>query len=322
MDVVIPTLWGGEMLRACVASLLDQRPSPASVTIVANGTGAEVSARLFHEPPVRVIALPENIGFARAVNRGWRDGTQRWVLVLNDDVVLGPEFMAAFEDRRGTLPEEVKCLAAVLWEAGSVRAVHSAGLCLTPYGYGNRSQFRGSVIAPPRQEVVAPCGACGLYERGAMSRVGGFPEDFFFLFEDWEVGLRMQALGATCTVEPDLSATHVGSATLRQFPRRRLYEGMKNWLVAASRGLPNEFWAAHGCEVLSFARKSLVSMREAGAEEEVDAALTTYQSLLPAIRAARGELAESAMPGWNDRLEALMYRGPVAIEAGPASINH
>src|SRR5207249_666214 len=40
------------------------------------------------EPGVRLVARPDNGGFAAGVNSGWRAAGGRWLLVLNPDVVV------------------------------------------------------------------------------------------------------------------------------------------------------------------------------------------------------------------------------------------
>src|SRR6266498_1348336 len=84
--VVIPNWNGRRFLPGCFESLRRQRFRDFEVVLVDNGSqddSLELSAREY--PEVRVIALPENLGFAPAVNRGIRAARGRYVALLNND---------------------------------------------------------------------------------------------------------------------------------------------------------------------------------------------------------------------------------------------
>src|SRR6476660_7998109 len=73
VTVVIPNWNGQRFLPACFESLRAQRFREFEVVLVDNGSSDEsVPLTAAHYPEVRVIALPENAGFAAAVNQGIR----------------------------------------------------------------------------------------------------------------------------------------------------------------------------------------------------------------------------------------------------------
>ena len=89
LDVVIVSYRCRDLLRACLASLLDHPPPCAlHVTVVDNASEDGTTEMVRSEfPTVELIDNPENRGFAAAANQGIRTGNARFVLALNPDCV-------------------------------------------------------------------------------------------------------------------------------------------------------------------------------------------------------------------------------------------
>ena len=86
-----------DVTLACVESLLRARLDGAGVIVVDNGSSdGSVAALRARFPAVRIIALPENQGYAGGNNAGTRaaleDGAQA-VLLLNNDTEVAPDFL-------------------------------------------------------------------------------------------------------------------------------------------------------------------------------------------------------------------------------------
>src|SRR5262245_162171 len=72
------------------------RRGAAEVVIVDNHSPPHpVRHRLRHWAQVSLRAFRRNRGFARAVNEGCRLGEGQWVLLLNPDMSVGPNFLDA-----------------------------------------------------------------------------------------------------------------------------------------------------------------------------------------------------------------------------------
>src|SRR3954470_8857613 len=90
--IVIPTFNSRRWLETCLPGVLAQAGEEWEVVVVDNassdGTAAEVRERW---PAVRVVELPENVGYGAAVNAGAETSQAGGhVLALNVDIELEP----------------------------------------------------------------------------------------------------------------------------------------------------------------------------------------------------------------------------------------
>ena len=88
--IVIPTLNRGDLLQSSVEALLPQLSHVECIFIIDNGR----QALKFDSPKVTVTEMPVNLGVAASWNHGIRKAMNlssvSHVLVLNDDICLGP----------------------------------------------------------------------------------------------------------------------------------------------------------------------------------------------------------------------------------------
>jgi GT2 family glycosyltransferase len=178
-------------------------------------------------PRARLLALPENIGFAGAMNRGIAETTGRYVLALNPDCRLEPDFAATLAARLDARPD-VGSASGRIFRAGGeslvpTEALDSAGIYRTITGRhfdrGSSRPADGSYLA--EEEVFGASGAAGFYRREALESAkistGYFDSDFFLYREDADLAWRLQNLGWKCLYVPTAVAYH----RRRNLPERR-----------------------------------------------------------------------------------------------------
>src|SRR5436305_8626595 len=91
VQVVIPSWNGATLLPYALGSLARQTYPNLHVIVVDNGsTDNTINVVRTRWPSVSVLALPENTGFAHAVNRGIKAGTAKLLALVNNDVELHP----------------------------------------------------------------------------------------------------------------------------------------------------------------------------------------------------------------------------------------
>ena len=106
VSVTIVTWNSAKYLGACFRSLAGQDYSQLEVVIVDNASedGTREILKLV-DPRWRVIYNSENVGFAAGQNQAIRASHGEWVLCLNPDVVLSPDFLTQLIAVGGTHPE-------------------------------------------------------------------------------------------------------------------------------------------------------------------------------------------------------------------------
>src|SRR4029453_15730876 len=146
-------------------------------------------------PNVRLIANPENVGFARACNQGARESRAPFLLFLNPDAILAPESLHALTAFLDGRPQVGVVGPRTRGTSGTIQV--STGDDLSPLAeLRQRRLGRGvacgdnSVVAgveaqhAVEREVDWVSGACLLIRRQAFDAVSGFDERFFLYEED------------------------------------------------------------------------------------------------------------------------------------------
>ena len=225
--VYIPNLNGRARLRMTLESVRRQT-TPCHVVVVDNGsTDGTVEMLARDYPEHEVVALTENLGFGRALNQAIRAHGTGPVILLNNDVILEPEFIE--EITRTAESTGAEMVASVLLRADRPGEIDSAGIVaddetLMAFDFleGLPVQAVESAAAP-----LGPSGGAALYDRECFLRAGGFDEEIFAYYEDLDLALRMRIDGCRCALAKNARGTHLRSATLG--PRSATKYGITGW---------------------------------------------------------------------------------------------
>lgn len=239
VSVVIP-LWNGlRWLSGCLGSLARQTVAPDRIIIVDNGStdGSRAYVRR-HHPEVELLSLEHNTGFASAANRGVAHSDTEFVVLLNTDVVLEPDWMARMAGRLRDDPG-AGSVACKLLQLDSPGMVYDAGDVLRRDGAceqrGRFGRDDGRWDAPG--EVFGACAAAALYRRSALAEAGGFDERYFAYIEDVDLALRLRLAGWRCLYEP-VVARHAGEGSSHQLPGAHHYYVERNTLLLVGTFFP------------------------------------------------------------------------------------
>jgi len=233
VDVVVVVRNHAGTLAATLAGLVAQAAPPARVVVVDNAStdgSRDVARRFADRLPLELIESPDNLGFSGAANRAIRRCDGRWLLSLNPDCRLAPDFLARLvtaaerDERAGSASGLL--LRGRGDDLAATDVVDSAGMIVTA---GGRHHDRGAgrrltpdLDRPAR--VFGASGAAALYRRAALDDVayaGGevFDETFFAYREDADLAWRLQRRGWSCLYWPAARAWHARG--LRPEARRR-----------------------------------------------------------------------------------------------------
>jgi N-acetylglucosaminyl-diphospho-decaprenol L-rhamnosyltransferase len=242
--IVIPNWNTASYLERCLASL-DAQTGVSLETIVVDNGSHDASLEVMELRGVRHVALPSNIGFAAAVNRGAAETNAPLVLVLNADCFLAPDCLRLLTAEMTANPQLGGVQPRILQEpsAADPARIYSTGQYLTrrgasfERGWGEADGPRHAVAG----EVFGVSGAVCLLRRELFTDLGGYDATYFAFFEDVDLNARARLAGWRFAYVPEALAVHVGHVAWRQEPRaqRFLVELIvRNRLATALKVLP------------------------------------------------------------------------------------
>ncbi|MGE4426137.1 MAG: glycosyltransferase family 2 protein, partial [Solirubrobacteraceae bacterium] len=158
IDVVIPTHGGWPVTASCLRHLREQT-RPHRTIVVDDRSPDDTVARIRAEhPEVDLIALEENVGFARACNTGIRAGTGDVVVLLNNDVDAAPTMLERLVEPFGHDALLGSAAPMLLKPDGRIDAV---GICadVTLAGYLRHEGAEPSGADRSHPRILGPYGA-------------------------------------------------------------------------------------------------------------------------------------------------------------------
>jgi GT2 family glycosyltransferase len=257
VTVTIVTFNSGRYIAQCLESVLAQDYARKEVIVIDNASSDETASILRDfEGRVRVVYNRENVGFAAGQNQAIELSEAEWVLVLNPDVRLMPDFLnmtvaaGGADLTAGSVCGKLLRMSAEC-EMPQERVVDSTGIYFTP---SLRHLDRGSEeIDDGRygefEYVFGTSGAAALYRREMIDdiSIGGefFDSDFFAYREDADVAWRAQLLGWKCLYTPLAVGYHVRTvlpANRRVLPAVLNMHSVKNrWLMRIKNMTPGVY---------------------------------------------------------------------------------
>src|SRR5579872_4301554 len=221
VSVTIVTYNSGRFIKRCLESVLAQRYSNKEVIVIDNAsTDGTVDILEQFDDRCQIVYNNENIGFAAAQNQAIRLSTGDWVLTLNPDVLLLPNFIQSLVDagqiepRVGTVCGKLLTILAS-FDLPDKPLVDSTGIYFTPMlrhlDRGSQEVDNGHYLN--HEYVFGATAAAALYRRSMIEDISiadeFFDPDFFVYREDADVAWRAQLMGWRCIYTPHARGYHV-----------------------------------------------------------------------------------------------------------------
>jgi GT2 family glycosyltransferase len=215
--VVIPSWNCAELLPSCLDSL--RRQAEIETFVVDNGS-TDGTVDLLRARGIPHLTLPQNRGFAAAVDIGVGETRAPLVLPLNADAELAPGAVAAMVAASKRDPRIGGVAPRILQVEGKARDVatarlYSAGQALTKDGRGVEVGAGELQTAADELggEVFGVCGAACLLRREIFTELGGYDESFFSFYEDVDLNVRARIAGWRFEYVPEAVVWHLGNAS-------------------------------------------------------------------------------------------------------------
>jgi len=259
VTVVVVSWNGAALLGPCLDALAQQTlPADRYQVWVVDNASTDGTAELVRErwPRVRLLRNARNEGFAGGCNTGLREVDTPYAVLINNDAVAEPGFLAALlaaaeqpgAQRVGALTAKVLFAPrfvpapepgpGVVTAAGglllrplpdgqdapeAVDLVNSTGNELRADGFGQDRDWLALDRGPAAVDVFGFCGAAALLRMAALAETGLFDDRFFLYYEDTDLSWRLRLHGwdiryvAAATVRHAHAASSGEGSALHRF---------------------------------------------------------------------------------------------------------
>jgi hypothetical protein len=248
VTIVIPN-WNGERFLPRLMKCLAAQTHPIrEILVIDNGSG-DRSIEISACAGARVLPLGANTGFARAANEGIRTCRTEWIALVNNDVELEPDWLAALV--AAAQSGDYWFAAGKLLNARSREFVDgtydevSRGGCAWRCGQARRD---GSIWSQKKEVRFVPFTAA-LFRTGLFERVGLLDEEFETHLEDVDFGMRCAMNGLPGVYVPQAVGYHEGSATLGRWHPDTVRRMARNQLLLIAKHYPANWVFRYGWPV-------------------------------------------------------------------------
>lgn len=223
VSVVIPTRDRSELLRLCLAGLLERTDyAPLEILVVDNGSAEPETHALFAEAAargnVRVVEDHGDFNFSRLVNRGVAASSGEVCLLLNNDMdVIHPDWLD--EMVAHALHPEIGAVGAKLYYANDT--LQHGGVILGIGGVAGHAHKHAPRGAPGyfnrlnlTHSLSCVTAACLATRREVYDRLAGFNErDLAVAFNDVDFCIRLRQAGYRIVWTPHAELYHYESVS-------------------------------------------------------------------------------------------------------------
>jgi GT2 family glycosyltransferase len=221
VTVTLVTYNSGRFIKRCLESVLKQKYPHLDVVVIDNAsTDGTVDILEQFSDRCRIYYNDENIGFAAAQNQAIALSETDWILTLNPDVLLLPNFIDALvqaghlDSNAGTICGKLLTIRPS-FDLPEKQLVDSTGIYFTPtlrhLDRGSQEVDNGHYLS--FEYVFGATAAAALYRRAMIDDISVqgefFDPDFFVYREDADVAWRAQLMGWRCIYTPLARGYHV-----------------------------------------------------------------------------------------------------------------
>ena len=328
--IVLVDYNGLDDTRKCLASLAAVAGA-ARVVVVDNASRVDVAAVLAGTFPwATFLRSDRNGGWSGGNNVGLKhalDGGAELVILLNNDTVVGPDFVARMVAAADAHPD-FGILGPVIRFLAPPHEVQTDGVLFNgPSRPGFFQRLAVPLAAPPGEnpppavaEVDIVNGCCLMVRRAVVERVGLIDEAFFLVHEESDFCLRAQAAGFKNGIIAESLVWHKGSGSFqREGKRLQRYFDARNLarLLRRHRDRPTARgpWASRR-HYLTYAYHRYAIEREGGFRDSANAVL---EGLYDAVVGRWGPYSPRRRPGLAPVRAAVGTLWRVAGNRGPAA---
>lgn len=246
-SIIIPHHAGKDVLCRCLDSILAHTHGyPYEIILVDNGStdgSIELATRRSRE--IQIIRLTENLGFAVACNRGIENAHGKYVVLLNDDVEVGENWLAPVIDFMESDESIGACQPKILSLANPKIFEYSGGaggmidIFGFPFAKGRLfddvEEDTGQYDEPTR--VFWASGVALFLRKDVVIEAGLLDELFVSYQEEIDLCWRLHLIGYGVSYVLESVVYHKGGFTLERKSVQRMFYNHRNNLIMLIKNL-------------------------------------------------------------------------------------
>lgn len=219
VSILIVNYNGREILSQCLESLNKTKYSKFEVIVIDNGsTDDSVSEVKRRYASVTLIQAKENLGFARGNNVSLKHAKGKYVVLLNGDTEVEPDWLEKLVDFAEEHPDGGVFGSKILF-FDHKKIINSAGGLCDIYGF---SPLRGTYEKDCKkfnkpEEVFYAHGAAMMVRKSLIEKIGFLDETYFIYHEELDFCWRALLFGAKVYYVP-------GSVVYHKLRQRNFYQ--------------------------------------------------------------------------------------------------
>jgi GT2 family glycosyltransferase len=242
ISVVIPSRNGKDLLAAQLTGIVRELERfPAEIIVVDNGSDDGTAEWLRSVwPQVRVEISPTPLSFARGVNRGIACARFSHVCLLNNDMLLEPNFFAALVRAFEQVPDLFCATAQIFFPKGARREETGKAVYAQPTSADFPIRCNEPLPGEDLTYVLYGSGGCSLYDAAKLRALGSLDQAYEPAYvEDLDIGYRAWQRGWPSVYVAGAVLEHRHRATSsRYFTEEQLEEILEiNYLKFVARAV-------------------------------------------------------------------------------------
>jgi len=186
---------------------------------------------------LKIVRNDRNYGFAKGNNVGARYARGEYLVFLNIDTEVDPDWLKEAVEALESDPS-IGAAQLKLLRMDDPQRLDTCGHKLTPYGFTYEIGLNDEASRYNRPfEVLAGKGAALMVRRDVFKEVGGFDEDYFLLREETDLCWRIWLRGYRVVFIPSAVVYHAVGGTFKESNVQSIYFFQRNMIVTLVKNL-------------------------------------------------------------------------------------
>lgn len=235
ITIIVVTFNSRFFIKKCLDSLFSQKLDNSEVVVVDNASADGTESFVKENYPEAILIKNlENKGASFARNQGIKIAKGEFIMFLDSDVYLEKSFFIKLKEVLRRLSSNIGAISPKIIKANSSK-MFSCGLRISDlYRVYDIGKNRNVASFSNSFSVDGPNSCCAIYKREVLEEIKEkdyFDNDFFFLFEDADLALRLKQRGYKCLFASDLVCYHYGAGSPVSKDYRRFLCFRNRWFM-------------------------------------------------------------------------------------------